>query len=337
MRHGLIFLSFTCAFAFIAAPRPAAADTIPTHDLPGSHDSPIVSRFAGSVIVGYQAADFDQLTLPLGKVVDQKISRATTANGRITRIAYVAPPGKSALEVALSYRQALANAGFETRFSCSSSEDSSDGPQGCGAVDQMEGALASESMFETLGGGPGNDANVMIDTLEGDSGVFVETAHLTRSDGPVDVVLMVSQSSRYPVGVLLEICQGKSMAKDEVTAMRGDLAQKGHFALYGIHFATESARLTAASDPTLAQMVTLMKAQPDLKVYIVGNTDDTGTLAHNLTLSQARAEAVVKALAGRGIPASRMAAKGIASYAPVASNRTEAGRAKNRRVELVEQ
>lgn len=84
-------------------------------------------------------------------------------------------------------------------------------------------------------------------------------------------------------------------------------------------------------------MVTLLKSQPSLKVYIVGHTDNTGTLAHNLTLTQRRGESVVKALQARGIAASRLAAAGLASYAPVASNDSEAGRAQNRRVELVKQ
>ena len=75
-----------------------------------------------------------------------------------------------------------------------------------------------------------------------------------------------------------------------------------------------------------------------LKVYIVGHTDDSGVLTHNIALSQQRADAVVKVLASRyGVAADRMAAKGLASYSPVASNHDEAGKAKNRRVELVEQ
>ena len=70
----------------------------------------------------------------------------------------------------------------------------------------------------------------------------------------------------------------------------------------------------------------------------MGHIDNVGTVAHNQTLSQQRAEAVVKALGSRhGIAANRMAAKGLASYAPVASNDSEAGRARNRRVELVAQ
>ena len=84
-------------------------------------------------------------------------------------------------------------------------------------------------------------------------------------------------------------------------------------------------------------MARLLKSKAGLKVYIVGHTDDTGSLEHNLQLSQKRAESVVKALESRGVSASRLAAKGLASFAPVANNDTDAGRALNRRVELVQQ
>ena len=84
-------------------------------------------------------------------------------------------------------------------------------------------------------------------------------------------------------------------------------------------------------------MAALLKAQPALKVAIVGHTDSQGTLESNLQLSRARADAVVAALkAQHGVDGARLSAHGLASLAPVASNRDEAGRARNRRVELVE-
>lgn len=183
--------------------------------------------------------------------------------------------------------------------------------------------------------------NLMVDALSCNGGqLHVATSQLERARGNVDVSLMVCGADDEPVGVLLQIVEEKPMATGEVTvnakAMGDGLAQHGHIALYGIHFATDSAALQPDSNATLAQMVALLKSRPRLKVYIVGHTDNTGTLQHNLTLSQQRAESVANALEARGIPASRLSAKGLASYAPVASNANDAGRAKNRRVDLVE-
>ncbi|MGC3999553.1 MAG: OmpA family protein [Anaeromyxobacter sp.] len=82
----------------------------------------------------------------------------------------------------------------------------------------------------------------------------------------------------------------------------------------------------------------MLKADPALRVYVVGHTDNTASLDLNLKLSQARAEAVVQALvAKQGIDAGRMVGRGAGPIAPVASNATEEGRARNRRVELVQQ
>ncbi|NNM61801.1 MAG: DUF4892 domain-containing protein [Steroidobacteraceae bacterium] len=327
------------AFGLFAASGSALAHSLPTHDIPGSHDSPIVSRFAGSVIVGYQSVEFDQLVLPLGGVVRGNLSRVLTVNGAITKIAYIAPSGKSALEVWLNYRQALAAAGFRSRFTCSASEQGPlSGLSSCGDVGELTQILVSEDLRHAMAS-PYRYRREMIETLDGPSTAYLETAHRSGPSGSVDLMLLIAHSPGRPVGVLLEICKGKAMPTGEVTVaeMNQRLARDGHVALRGIHFATDSAQLTAESASTLARMVAFMNAKPTLKVYIVGNTDDNGTLAHNLALSRARAQAVVEALVARGIPAARMAAEGIASFSPVTSNHTAMGRAKNRRVELVEQ
>jgi OmpA-OmpF porin, OOP family len=85
-------------------------------------------------------------------------------------------------------------------------------------------------------------------------------------------------------------------------------------------------------------MAKFLKSSPALRVYVVGHTDNKGKPDYNQSLSQRRAEAVAKALATRhGADAKRIVARGLGSLAPLASNRTEEGQAKNRRVELVEQ
>ena len=92
------------------------------------------------------------------------------------------------------------------------------------------------------------------------------------------------------------------------------------------------------SKAQLDEMAKLLTANPALKVYIVGHTDNQGQLAHNVDLSQRRAEAVTQALATTyRIAPARLVAKGVASLSPVASNADDAGRAQNRRVGFVQQ
>ncbi|MBM4783024.1 MAG: OmpA family protein [Archangiaceae bacterium] len=122
----------------------------------------------------------------------------------------------------------------------------------------------------------------------------------------------------------------------DAAALKQGLAAEGRIALYGIYFDTGKAVVKPESEPTLVQVTKLLKDNPALKLFVVGHTDSTATLEVNLKLSGDRAAAVVAALVGRGIDAGRLKAAGVGPYSPVATNRDEAGRAKNRRVELVE-
>jgi ligand-binding sensor domain-containing protein len=99
-----------------------------------------------------------------------------------------------------------------------------------------------------------------------------------------------------------------------------------------------SADVKPESDPALQEIAKLLKQDSKLKIYVVGHTDSQGTLNYNMDLSQRRSEAVVRSLTTQhGIVSSRLMAKGLGPLAPVESNDSDAGRAKNRRVELVKQ
>ena len=124
----------------------------------------------------------------------------------------------------------------------------------------------------------------------------------------------------------------------DANALQAGLQAEGKIALYGIFFDTGKAALKPESAPQLEQMGKLLQSQPALNVYVVGHTDNQGVLEANLVLAQQRAQAVAMALSTTcKINAKRIIAKGVANLAPVASNATEEGRARNRRVELVAQ
>ena len=123
----------------------------------------------------------------------------------------------------------------------------------------------------------------------------------------------------------------------DAKAMRNDLMETGKTIVHGVYFDTGSATVKPESEPALDEMVKLLKGSPELKVYVVGHTDNVGGPESNLKLSSDRAASVVRALTARGISASRLKFAGVGSYSPVASNNTDEGRAKNRRVEFVVQ
>lgn len=173
----------------------------------------------------------------------------------------------------------------------------------------------------TILGGDERRAAIELRKAGAMTGIYVEVYNDGRD---YEVTIVESQAMRQDVTA-------------DAAAMAKDLAATGKTILTGLFFDTASAVIKPTSEPALAEMVKLLKNRPTLKAYIVGHTDNTGTLEVNLKLSADRADAVVKALMARGIAATRLKAAGVASYSPIASNATEPGRAQNRRVELVEQ
>ncbi len=115
-----------------------------------------------------------------------------------------------------------------------------------------------------------------------------------------------------------------------------ELSEKGRWTTQGILFESGKSDLKPESTPTLKAIAAALKGHSDLKVEIQGHTDNVGAAASNLTLSQARAEAVKAALTSDyGVTADQLTAKGYGDTKPVAKNATPEGRANNRRVEIV--
>lgn len=134
----------------------------------------------------------------------------------------------------------------------------------------------------------------------------------------------------------------KEIMKQEVVAsaevMGNDIHATGHVSIYGIYFDTGKSEIKPESDAAISEIAKLLENNGELKLYVVGHTDNVGSFENNMKLSKDRADAVVKTLSGKhGIAAARLKPYGVASLSPVTSNDTEDGKAKNRRVELVKQ
>jgi outer membrane protein OmpA-like peptidoglycan-associated protein len=114
------------------------------------------------------------------------------------------------------------------------------------------------------------------------------------------------------------------------------MAEEGKMAFYGIYFDTDKATIKPESASSLKEIASFLKADPSQKVFIVGHTDNTGDFQHNLALSKQRAAAVVNELTNKhGVSAGQLTAEGVGPLSPVGANATEAGKARNRRVEMV--
>ncbi len=287
-------------------------------DISGSMDHPLVSRFPDSTISKYTVVNFDEFKVPLSRQ-DSGTPKSQTVEGKITRITYDTPAPRSVLEVYKNYESALTRAGFKPLFSCVNND-------GCGS------------------GGPTQLGSVGAEDWSWGAGHRFLAAKLDRAGGTVYVTVHVGQWSDMTRGTqtVLFVAETKSMEIGLVTvdakALGDDIASTGHSAVYGIYFDTGKADVKPESDAALKEIGKLLQGQASLKLLVVGHTDNVGGLAANMDLSKRRADAVVKALTTQyGVAASRLSAQGAGPLAPVGSNRTEDGKAKNRRVELVEQ
>jgi outer membrane protein OmpA-like peptidoglycan-associated protein len=111
--------------------------------------------------------------------------------------------------------------------------------------------------------------------------------------------------------------------------------EKVNFAAKNIEYATGSAKLLPSSNKSLNEIAALMSADQSLKLEISGHSDNTGSIEKNKELSAQRATSVKEYIVSKGIDRTRINAIGYGSEKPIADNNTAAGRAKNRRTEMV--
>lgn len=317
-------------------------------DVAGGKDHPLVKRFEGSSILFSNQKSYDSLRLALEPVVfdyaeaKMKPFKQLNVEGRRTTIYYAIPVGIGPLEVIRNYENELKEKGFEILYSA--------------AGEQIEKNKGDNLATEVFGLTPSNTNHdhpemMSLTGLDLTKSQYL-VAKLTRpTEGDVYVSVLAIEAS-WPAAAAFKILEKSTLVRFDVaeikpmkqrmvtvtsTEMATQLDTSGKIALYGIYFDFNKADVKTESDPTLAEIAKLLHEQPKLRLLIVGHTDAVGTFESNRTLSQRRAEAVVAALSGRyGIDDKRLFPVGVSFAAPVVSNSTEEGRAKNRRVELVE-
>ncbi len=305
-------------------------------DVQGSKDPEFLKRFDGSDIVYYATRPYDQYALGIDIAgADAAAPKLTSLEGQITRIVYHEPAGHSALEILRNYEQALTEAGFK----------------------QM-GELAPNNGWDNVqkawqqGWQTGNQLYYWS-SMQQQAYVFSQTnkdgktvsVAVTVGDfkGPTDFTFPAQNKPVHfdngQLAVVVDVVTSKQMQNSMVTGKSEDMAKAikdtGKVDIYGITFDVDKTDIKSESTPTLDEVAKLLKSDPSLKLEIAGHTDNTGDKSHNQVLSEGRANGVMIALVSKyGIDPTRLKAKGYGDTKPVASNDTEDGKAKNRRVEL---
>ncbi len=324
-------------------------------DAAGSKDHPMIKRYEGSTIIGYDFRKFNDFEILLGPVQRDesrhrgmfKPTKSQRLEGQTTRILYTAPEGRSPLEVVRNYEQELKQAGFQTLYKCARAE--------CGT--EVDGQLGEYYLYplanrlkNTPAPGTGRPAGQVSEyALAGAKDQHFLSAKRAGPQGDVYASVLAATGDfdmhKETFGhaiVLLDVIETVPMESKMVTVdaatMAKDVATTGHVALYGIYFDTDKTDLKPESAPTIQEISKLLKQEPKLTLYVVGHTDNVGGYEYNMDLSARRAAAVVKELTTRqGVDAKRLKPAGTGPLSPVAPNDTEEGHAKNRRVELVKQ
>ena len=336
---------------------PGLADVTQTlTDKDGSRDHPQIKRYEGSVIVSYEHKKFDAFTIPLSRLEPVKGKRMKrqqlfapsekkTLEGDYTRLVYVVPAGRSPLEVLRNYVAEIQSKGGRVLYECKGAQ--------CGG----DPGRSSASLYRDMSLAMYLFPEERITDPRYSMGWCAMTASITDQQyAALEVpetklnvsVLTYILKDKYNCKALndrtiaiVDIVEAVAREQKMVTVKAEDMAEKisatGGIALYGIHFDFDKADIKPESEPTLEQIAKLLENDTTLKLLVVGHTDNSGTFEYNQGLSQRRAAAVVHALVTRyHITKDRLTPIGVSYASPVASNKTDEGRAKNRRVELVD-
>ncbi len=164
---------------------------------------------------------------------------------------------------------------------------------------------------------------------------------MAKRDAGAAYAAVIAGEDKSRTVVFVRVVESKPMETDKVKIVKADemktaIDGAGRVELYGIQFDFDQATIKPESKPTLDQIAKLLADSPALRLQIVGHTDGKGAEGYNLDLSKRRAASVVAELVrGYGVDGGRLSSEGLGMSQPIASNDTDEGRAKNRRVELV--
>lgn len=277
-------------------------------------DHKLLARYPNANLRKHENIDSETFNIP--KAPNAADKSALTITGNLSRHFYEIND-VSTRKVYENYKYALTNAGFNFLSECELNE--------CG----------DESAAQKLGEKISVENSVYNEYRK----PYYILAKKSDKAGNIYVALFIG-GYEANVSVQQVIMQEKGVETGLISidadSLKEQIDADGKALIYGIYFDTGKASVKSESKPTLDAIAELLNKNKSLLLYVVGHTDDTGSGAANVDLSLQRATAVVNELtATYKIPASRLQAQGVGPYAPASNNTSDAGKQKNRRVELV--
>ena len=324
---GLLF--WACSILFLAGATAGA------QDVPGSKDPAGMKRYEGSELIGYRTPKFDEYLLPLGTPTSMSppvYDKSQKIEGLVSYYTYLAPEGRTPTELFRNYKQEFQRLGIQTVYEKNAGQRGWFGP----TFDK----IAEESDLSQILGYAEADERIMVGKSKDANPTYYVVFVTAYRDGVVPERLQSKVQKGRALAQLVVVTpeqMEKKMTFVNADDMKQALHDAGKVALYGVYFDSDKDVVKSESQPTLEEITKLLKSEPSLRLHVVGHTDNQGKPEYNLDLSRRRAANVVRELTSKmGITANRLDSFGCGLYSPVGPNGTEDGRAKNRRVELVE-
>ncbi len=283
----------------------------------------IIRPIEKSAVHHQENVNFGKYNFAAGPADAGAIKAVTPLEGKVSAILYQAAANNSAFEIYSVYKKYLADNGFEILFA---------GEKGaCGGKFNQHWYDLNPFARDT---GWNNSAPIKNGSADD---LYYLAAKKKHPEGDLYVAMLANSGWWQAPAYKLDVVQVKPLETKVVPASRiGEaLATEGHLAFYGITFDSGRSEMKPESEATVAELAAYLKQAAGESFYVVGHTDDVGALADNLKLSEARAKTVAAVLIQKhGVAAGMLEAHGVGPLAPVGPNDTEAGRAKNRRVEV---
>ncbi|MGI9264088.1 MAG: OmpA family protein [Gammaproteobacteria bacterium] len=314
---------------------PKSREIVKGEDMPGSADYPDLPRVEHTRIVAYSQKPFDA-----GSFINTSSKNKYTVNnpeGVRTRIVYIGQEFMTTKQLQLNYQKAFDELGdFQQKYSCYT--DSC--PKSLGRklvweqANQVPGIIPKPQFLHAIDT-RSLDPAYSYGTIEKDDSLYHVSVFIARNlddrpglpIAPVMHVEIVEQQEFEATLVFVDA--------DEMVS---EINSSGAVSLYGIQFEYDSASITENSSETIAELAKVLSGNSGLNVFVVGHTDNQGSLEYNEDLSLRRAQSVVQSLVSQhGVSENQLHAVGVGQVSPTATNTTDEGRSKNRRVEIVAQ
>jgi len=298
-------------------------------DKKGSRDYIGISRYKGAIIQEYNIINYGDFYLGLDKPDFMKFKghglffkKYLDVKGKINNIQYLIPEQVGISKVYENYKNALTLAGYNIIYKEDESEYNNfyrdDYYSAFAHFPDGAYGINTDHYYYLVAKGVKDSLDVYVNLYIAKGGNYGKT------------FVIVNQSVIEVLPLELGLVIANNIAQNiEVT---------GYSRFYDIHFESGSATINANSDEQIKQIAEYLNTHKDKKFYMVGHTDNVGDFASNMTLSENRAKAVINVLISKySVDASQLKAYGVANLSPVTSNKTDGGKERNRRVEIVEQ